>query len=59
VFAEVLLDTGETRTLHVRTDAAARVFLVDDASDDGASDVTAVAEAADETTRRERSRPVR
>ena len=50
VFAEVLLDTGETRTLLVRTDAAARVFLVDDASDDDASEVTAVAEAADETT---------
>lgn len=50
VFAEVLLESGKTRTLHVRTDLEARVFLLEDALDDEAGDVTAVAEAADETT---------
>lgn len=50
VFAEIVLESGETRTLHLRTDASARVFLIEDVHEDEPGGVTAVAEAAGETT---------
>lgn len=52
VFAEVILDTGETRTLHLHTNDAREVFLVHDlpAVDDGADVSGVVAENAGESS---------
>jgi hypothetical protein len=50
VFAEVLFESGESRTLHLRTGPDARVFLVDDAHEDPGEIVETANEAAGEVT---------
>lgn len=54
VFAEVILETGETRTLHLRTDLDAQVFLLHETleteDDDAPPEEGATAQAAGESS---------